>query len=140
VTVFVCGDVMTGRGVDQILPRPGDPQLWETYIKDARKYVELAEEVNGPIPAPLDFSWSWGDTLALLDEIAPDVRVVNLETVITRRSESAVGKAARYRMNPDNLPHLTMARPDVCTLANNHVPRHAPKCLISGAAPGGGAC
>jgi len=25
VTMFLCGDVMTGRGVDQILPHPGDP-------------------------------------------------------------------------------------------------------------------
>jgi poly-gamma-glutamate synthesis protein (capsule biosynthesis protein) len=121
VTVFLCGDVMTGRGVDQILPHPGDRQLWETYLKDARAYVKLAEDVNGPISAPVDFSWPWGDALELLDEIAPDVRVVNLETVITRRGEAAVGKAVLYRMNPDNLPCLTVARPNVCTLANNHV-------------------
>ena len=27
LTLFLCGDVMTGRGVDQVLPRPGDPEL-----------------------------------------------------------------------------------------------------------------
>jgi poly-gamma-glutamate capsule biosynthesis protein CapA/YwtB (metallophosphatase superfamily) len=27
VTLFACGDVMPGRGVDQILPHPGDPEL-----------------------------------------------------------------------------------------------------------------
>jgi len=25
LTLFLCGDVMTGRGVDQVLPHPGDP-------------------------------------------------------------------------------------------------------------------
>jgi poly-gamma-glutamate synthesis protein (capsule biosynthesis protein) len=27
VNLFMAGDVMTGRGVDQILPRPSAPQL-----------------------------------------------------------------------------------------------------------------
>ena len=35
VTLFLCGDVMLGRGVDQVLPHPGDPQLRETYARDA---------------------------------------------------------------------------------------------------------
>jgi poly-gamma-glutamate synthesis protein (capsule biosynthesis protein) len=43
VKLFLCGDVMTGRGVDQILRYPGDPRLWERYVHDARGYVELAE-------------------------------------------------------------------------------------------------
>src|SRR5262249_10957947 len=38
VTLFLGGDVMTGRGVDQILPYPGDPRLWERYIRDAGGY------------------------------------------------------------------------------------------------------
>ena len=57
VRVFLCGDVMLGRGVDQILADPVDPSLREGYIDDARAYVELAEEVNGPIPRPADPSW-----------------------------------------------------------------------------------
>ena len=43
VVLCLTGDVMTGRGVDQILPAPGDPRLWERYVDDARTYVELAE-------------------------------------------------------------------------------------------------
>src|SRR5581483_12526713 len=42
-TFFLCGDVMTGRGVDQILPHPNRPELHEPYVHDAREYVELAE-------------------------------------------------------------------------------------------------
>jgi poly-gamma-glutamate capsule biosynthesis protein CapA/YwtB (metallophosphatase superfamily) len=121
LTVFLCGDVMTGRGVDQILPHPAEPPLREGYVKDARQYVELAEETNGPIPAPVDFSWPWGDALPAIDAAAPDVRIVNLETSVTRSDDYAFGKAVHYRMHPDNVPCLTAARLDVCALANNHV-------------------
>ncbi|MFE9442154.1 CapA family protein [Streptomyces sp. NPDC006602] len=121
VTLFLCGDVMLGRGVDQILPNPGDPVLREGYVVDARSYVRMAEAVGGPIPAPVDPSWPWGEALRLLEEAGPDVRIVNLETAVTRSKAFAPGKAVHYRMHPDNLPALTVARPDVCVLANNHV-------------------
>jgi len=121
LTLFLCGDVMTGRGVDQILPHPGDPRLREAYAGDARDYVALAERVNGPIPRPVDVSWPWGDALRVLDDAAPDARVINLETSITTSDDFAPGKAVHYRMHPDNLACLAVARPDVCALANNHV-------------------
>jgi poly-gamma-glutamate capsule biosynthesis protein CapA/YwtB (metallophosphatase superfamily) len=121
VMMFVCGDVMTGRGVDQILPYPGDPRLRERRINDARDYVRLAELTNGPIPRPVCFSWPWGDALQVLDAMAPDVRLINLETAVTRSGDFAPGKAVQYRMSPENLPCVTAARPDVCALANNHV-------------------
>src|SRR5262245_8959145 len=119
--LFLGGDVMTGRGVDQILPHPGDPKLWETYVKDAREYVTLAEAANGPIPRPVDFSWPWGESLQLLDHLAPDLRIVNLETSITSSPDVASGKGVHYRMSPSNIQCLVSARIDGCTLANNHV-------------------
>ncbi|MFG2880791.1 CapA family protein [Streptomyces sp. NPDC048297] len=121
VTLFVAGDVMLGRGVDQILPHPGDPALHEEYLHDARDYVALAEAAGGPVPAPVDPTWPWGEALPVLDRAAPDVRVINLETAVTRAGDFAPGKAVHYRMHPDNLPCLAAARPDVCALANNHV-------------------
>ncbi|MET7621357.1 CapA family protein [Streptomyces sp. NPDC005408] len=120
-TLFLGGDVMLGRGVDQILPHPGNPVLQETWLKDARAYVELAEAANGPIPRPAGFAWPWGDALRVLDEAAPDARILNLETSVTQSDEIAPGKEVRYRMHPANLPCLAAARPDVCALANNHV-------------------
>ena len=93
MTLFLCGDVMTGRGVDQILPHPSDPTLQEAHVEDARTYVELVEAVNGRIPRPVDFSWPWGDALPMLDDIAPDVRVINLETSVTQSEEFAPAKA-----------------------------------------------
>jgi poly-gamma-glutamate capsule biosynthesis protein CapA/YwtB (metallophosphatase superfamily) len=129
VTIFLGGDVMLGRGIDQILPHPGDPTLHEAYLRDARDYVELAEAAHGPVPRPAGFSWPWEDALPVLDAEAPDVRVVNLETSITRNDGFAPGKPVHYRMNPANLPCLSAARPDVCVLANNHVLDFGPQGL-----------
>ncbi|MBY8842696.1 CapA family protein [Streptomyces sp. SP2-10] len=121
VTLFLAGDVMLGRGVDQILPHPGDPVLREDYVHDARDYVALAEAANGPVPRPVDPAWPWGEALAVLERAAPDVRVINLETAVTGDGDFAPGKGVHYRMHPANLPCLAAARPDVCVLANNHV-------------------
>jgi len=121
VTVLMGGDVMLGRGVDQILPHPGEPALQEPYVRDARRYVDLARKANGPIDLPVDFTWPWGEVLTLLDDLAPDVRLVNLETTITTGGSFASHKAVHYRMHPDNLPALTAFAPDVCALANNHI-------------------
>ena len=121
LTLFLCGDVMTGRGVDQVLPHPGDPELRERYAADARAYVRLAERAHGRIPRQAGFAWPWGDALQVLEEAAPDVRVINLETSITRSRDFAPGKAIHYRMSPGNVPCVAAARPDACALANNHV-------------------
>jgi poly-gamma-glutamate synthesis protein (capsule biosynthesis protein) len=118
LTLFLCGDVMTGRGVDQVLPHPSDPRLHEGYVKNAREYVELAERAHGPIPAPVDFPYVWGDLRAELAHVPPDVRIVNLETSITRSDDYWMGKGINYRMHPDNVPCLTAARIDCC-VANN---------------------
>jgi poly-gamma-glutamate synthesis protein (capsule biosynthesis protein) len=121
ITLFACGDVMLGRGLDQVLPHPGNPELREGYASDAMAYVRLAERANGPIPRPVSFSWPWGDALPVLDAVQPDVRLINLETTITRSADFAPGKAVHYRMSPENLPCVIAAHPDVCALANNHV-------------------
>jgi poly-gamma-glutamate capsule biosynthesis protein CapA/YwtB (metallophosphatase superfamily) len=121
LTLFLGGDVMTGRGVDQILPLAGDPRLWEAHARDARTYVELAERVNGPIAKPVDVSWPWGDALAVLNAVEPDLRLINLETSVTRSDDVAHGKAVNYRMAPENIGCLTVVEPDICALANNHV-------------------
>ena len=112
---------MTGRGIDQILPCPGDATLWEHHVHDARTYVRMAEEAHGPIPRPVTFSWPWGDALPVVELARPDIRIINLETSITARGTPEAGKAVHYRMNPANTGCLTTARPDVCALANNHV-------------------
>ncbi|HKZ18360.1 MAG TPA: CapA family protein, partial [Geobacteraceae bacterium] len=121
ITIFLCGDVMTGRGIDQILPHPSDPRIHEPYVRDARRYVDLAEEHNGQIPRPAAYSYIWGDALAELERSAAEVRIINLETSITRSEKYWQGKGINYRMNPDNMPVITTAGINVCSLANNHV-------------------
>ena len=121
LTLLLAGDVMTGRGIDQVLPHPGDPRLYEAWVRDARDYVRLAERVNGPIPAAVRADSIWGDALAAMDRQGPALRIVNLETAVTATGEPWPGKGIHYRMHPANLGCLTAARLDACALANNHV-------------------
>ncbi|HYP67077.1 MAG TPA: CapA family protein [Thiobacillaceae bacterium] len=121
VTLFLSGDVMTGRGIDQILPHPGDPRLYESYVKTARAYVQLAEEANGPFPQRVGYAYPWGDALAELERRAPAARIVNLETAVTARGAPWPGKGIHYRMQPANVPCLSAAKLDCCIVANNHI-------------------
>jgi poly-gamma-glutamate synthesis protein (capsule biosynthesis protein) len=121
VKIFMCGDVMTGRGIDQILPYPSDPQIYESYLKTATGYVKLAEALNGPIRKPVSFDYIWGDAIEELRRAAPHVRLINLETSITTRNDYWKGKGIHYRMHPHNTASLAAAGIDVCALANNHV-------------------
>ena len=98
--LFLCGDVMTGRGIDQILPSPCDPALDEPWVKSALDYVAPAE----------------------LERERPDARIVNLETAVTTSAERAE-KGINYRMSPANAACLAAARIDCCVLANNRAAR-----------------
>lgn len=120
-TLFVCGDVMTGRGIDQILARPGEPAIHESYAKSALDYVRLAEEVNGPLARPVSDDYIWGSALEDLAQAAPDVRIINLETSVTTSDDHWPDKSIHYRMHPANIACLESARIDCCVLANNHV-------------------
>lgn len=147
ITIFMCGDVMTGRGIDQVLPHPSEPLIHERrvrslrarrillmlrsllpgfiiykqHVKNAREYVELAEKAHGSIQQPVDFSYIWGDALEEFERVAPDLRMINLETSITKSNDYWKGKGINYRMHPENIPCITAAKIDFCSLANNHV-------------------
>jgi poly-gamma-glutamate capsule biosynthesis protein CapA/YwtB (metallophosphatase superfamily) len=56
-----------------------------------------------------------------LDRVAPDIRIINLETSVTKSNDYWKGKGINYRMHPENISSLTAANIDVCSLANNHV-------------------
>jgi len=112
---------MVGRGIDQILAHPSDPVLHEPFVRDARDYVTLAEEVSGPVARNVAPEYVWGDALELFEQAAPDARIVNLETSITRDGEHDPSKGVHYRMHPENVACLSAAAIDVCVLANNHV-------------------
>jgi poly-gamma-glutamate capsule biosynthesis protein CapA/YwtB (metallophosphatase superfamily) len=121
VTLLLAGDVMTGRGIDQVLAQPGDPTLHESCVRDARDYVRLAEGVNGPIERSVAPGYVWGDALAEMQRIGPRLRIVNLETAVTRLGAPLPAKGIHYRMHPGNVGVLTAGGIDACVLANNHV-------------------
>lgn len=118
--LFLCGDVMTGRGIDQILAQPCDPVLFESYARSALDYVHLAEKAGGAIPRRVSPSYIWGTALDEFRRMQPDVRIINLETSVTR-SQDYVAKGINYRMSPENADCLVAAGIDCCVLANNHV-------------------
>jgi poly-gamma-glutamate synthesis protein (capsule biosynthesis protein) len=120
ISLFLAGDVMTGRGIDQVLPHPGDPRLYERYAKSAYDYVALAERAHGPIARPLAFGDIWGDALPELERRRPHARIVNLETAVTRGIEPEP-KGINYKMSPANAGAITVVGIDCCVLANNHV-------------------
>ena len=120
VTMFLCGDVMLGRGIDQIMPHPVHPVLRERYVTSAEDYVALAERAHGPIPRGVAPTYVWGDALEMLREVAPELRIINLETSITEADEFWP-KAVNYRMSPRHADVLTAAGVDCCALANNHL-------------------
>ncbi len=113
-------DVMLGRGVDQILPNPSDPRLHEPAVRSALEYVRLAEAASGPIPRAISPDYVWGEALAELARVRPAVRIINLETSVTK-SAAYLPKGINYRMNPANVAVLGAAAIDCCVLANNHV-------------------
>ena len=112
---------MTGRGIDQALPHPVSPVLYEPYVRDAQEYVDLAEKANGPIRRPVTFDYIWGDVLQELDRAEVNLRIINLETAITSAETPWRGKGIHYRMHPQNIGCLSAARITACALANNHV-------------------
>ena len=118
--IFLAGDVMPGRGIDQILHDPGDPRLHESYVKSAQDYVRLAERTNGPIPRDVGLDYVWGEAAAALRQARPDWGLVNLETAITDDGSPAP-KGINYRMSVRNAQGLAALGFDCVSLANNHV-------------------
>jgi poly-gamma-glutamate capsule biosynthesis protein CapA/YwtB (metallophosphatase superfamily) len=121
MTLFLCGDLMPGRGLDQVLPHSVDPELHEPFVVDARRYVDLAIEASGPIEAPVPYADVWGPALAELERVEPAARIVNLETAVTTHGAWDRQKRIHYRTHPANVELLRVARIDACVLANNHV-------------------
>lgn len=99
--IALTGDVMLGRMVDQTVIRPA---------------VVPPEAV-------------WGDVLPIL--LAADLRVINLECVISARGQEwrPQSKAFHFRAHPRAIEFLKAARIDCVTLANNHVLDYGPDAL-----------
>ncbi|HET8731421.1 MAG TPA: CapA family protein [Moraxellaceae bacterium] len=119
LTLFFCGDVMTGHGIDPLL-HPSEllsPTL--RSVTDALQYVRDASQDDLPLPRPVCFDYPWGDVLGLLRREQPDLRLVNLEATITARG-TPVATRAHTRLPPQHLPILAALGVDGVVLANHH--------------------
>jgi poly-gamma-glutamate synthesis protein (capsule biosynthesis protein) len=102
---------MCGRGIDQVLAHPCSPELYENCIRSAEDYVLLAEQMNGRIPRRNGPSYVWGVALDEFKRMQPDVRIINLETAVTRSNDRA-HRGINYRMSPEHAACLAAARID----------------------------
>src|SRR5947208_12588054 len=100
--LFLCGGVMTGRGIDQALPHPVNPVLYEPYVRDAREYVELAEKAHEPIPRPLSLDYIWGDPRRGLENAQIDPGLANPDTASPSAETQCPGNGILDRMHPHN--------------------------------------
>ena len=91
---------MCGRGIDQIMRRPGDPAIYERWAKSAGAYVDLAEQRSGPIPRGVAPDYIWGEILADLRGSAPDAFIINLETAVTDQGLPWPGKSSKAGDGP----------------------------------------
>lgn len=112
ITLVLAGDVMAGRGIDQVMTHPCDPVLYEPRVRNAREYVTLAERASGAIPRAVPPACAWGDALDALRHLAPQAFVVNLETAVTRAGTPWPAKGVHHRMHPAHVGCLTAARVD----------------------------
>lgn len=124
-TLLLCGDVMTGQGIDPL--RPPDPEhLTARSMVSALDYVHRADATGSapagaePLPRPVCFAYPWGDALTLLRREQPDLRLVNLEASITARGTPSA-MPVQPRMPPQQLPALAALGVDGVVLANHHV-------------------
>ena len=92
---------MPGRGMDQILPHPGDPELREAYA-GTRTPTWTGRTANGPIPRPAGFCWPWATPCRCSRRPHPPSGSSTWRPASPPVPASA-GKAVRYRMSPDNL-------------------------------------
>lgn len=121
IKIFACGDVMTGRGIDQIQRHPSQPQIYEDYVKDARDYVKLVEAFHEALPRRVHPNYIWGDALSEWGKRHVDAKIINLETAITTSNSYWPNKGINYRMHPLNIEVLKNIDSPLCALANNHI-------------------
>src|SRR5438876_11787564 len=108
--LFLCGDVMTGRGIDQALPHSSNPILYEPYIRDAREYVHLAEKANGPIPRPVGVDYIWADRFLNLKGSEVNFKVIILKPPTTSPERAGLAKEIHYRIHPGTIVRLSPPR------------------------------
>lgn len=118
--LFLGGDVMTGRAIDQLFPTHNPDDFGKPDHVPATQYQQWSAALHGAEMLPQRHDYPWGAALGILEAAQPDFRLVNLETAITTADQWA-RKQFNFRMHPANIACLTAAGIDCVSLANNHV-------------------
>lgn len=120
LNLFLGGDVMLGRAVDQLFKYKNDATLYESYVKIATYYLPDAMKRFITLNGYVDDDYVWGDLLTSKLFRNADLKIINLETSVTT-SRDHQNKAVLYKMHPGNINVIKVAGIDYCNLANNHV-------------------
>ena len=122
LTIFLCGDVMLGRGIDQIMKYKNDPTLYESSVSNAKYYVPKEMAIYTEPNKFVSYDYFWGDLLLEPLFIKSNLKIINLETSITSNNEHE-NKAVLYKMNPKNISIFDAIGRDslYLNMSNNHV-------------------
>ncbi|CAH1773713.1 unnamed protein product [Owenia fusiformis] len=123
INIFLGGNVMIGRGIDQIFPESSDPYIFEKNTQDARDYVKLAIKKNGKFYLEHEkqaIEYIWGYAMKTWEKYKPDVKLINLETTLTTSDTMWPMRPTQLRAHPTNVKSLKIAGIDCCGIANDH--------------------
>jgi poly-gamma-glutamate capsule biosynthesis protein CapA/YwtB (metallophosphatase superfamily) len=151
VRVLVAGgDTMLGRAVQLTFPHQSPGEEWIRDSCTAQHYLDMSlnhpsgGSATGNSPDLEEIrqrnakggSYLWGDYLGLTITPPPDVKLINLETAVTRsinKDDVPLWKGIRYHMHVDNFEKIILAgfqaekhgggqiAPVVMSCANNHI-------------------
>ncbi len=120
IRIFLGGDVMTGRTIDQLFAVHNLDDFGKTKHIPSQKYHAWSASLYGAESVPVGHNYIWGTALDIFNIAKPDFRLINLEVAITQ-SDDWERKDFNFRMHPANTPCLSAASIDCCSLANNHI-------------------
>ena len=124
VRLFLAGDFMPGRGIDAVMPRPRPLEIREGFCTSSIEYARLAERKHKkrfPENQTLSARDVLGEASKLIERYEPHVKLINLETSVTKKSTFYPNKGINYRASEENVFALfDILKPNVVSLANNH--------------------
>ncbi len=124
VRLFLAGDFMPGRGIDAVMPRPCPLEIREGFCTSSIEYARLAERKHKkrfPENQTLSARDVLGEASKLIERYEPHVKLINLETSVTKKSTFYPNKGINYRASEENVFALfDILKPNVVSLANNH--------------------
>ena len=125
IRLSFAGDLMLGRGVDQVLKFPTDSRLYENAVKNSKEYVLLIQSELKRQNKVYELLF-WSPIMNDFHKFQSHLFFINLETAITH-SLTPYPKGINYKLSPDTVYILKKLEKDIfpsqliVSLANNHI-------------------